>query len=71
VDMVNVTGGWHETRVPQITMGLPRGGFVYLAQRIKQAISIPVMACNRINDPLLADQLLRTARPTSSEWPAD
>ena len=59
VDMINVTGGWHETRVPQITMGLPRGGFVYLAQGIKQAVSIPVMACNRINDPLLADQILR------------
>jgi len=59
VDMINVTGGWHETRVPQITMGLPRGGFVYLAQGIKQVVSIPVMACNRINDPLLADQILR------------
>jgi len=59
VDMINVTGGWHETRVPQITMGLPRGGFAYLAQGIKQVVSIPVMACNRINDPLLADQILR------------
>ncbi len=59
VSMINVTGGWHETRIPQITMGLPRGGFVYLAQGIKQTVSIPVMACNRINDPLLADQILR------------
>ncbi len=59
VDMINVTGGWHETRVPQITMGLPRGAYAYLAQGIKQAVSIPVMACNRINDPRLADQILR------------
>jgi 2,4-dienoyl-CoA reductase (NADPH2) len=59
VDMINVTGGWHETRVPQITMGLPRGGFAYLAQGIKKAVRIPVMACNRINDPVLADQILR------------
>ncbi len=58
-DMINVTGGWHETRVPQITMGLPRGGFAYLAQGIKQAVAIPVMACNRINDPVLADRILR------------
>jgi 2,4-dienoyl-CoA reductase (NADPH2) len=58
-NMINVTGGWHETRVPQITMGLPRGGFVYLAQGIKQAVSIPVMACNRISDPVLADRILR------------
>jgi len=62
VDMINVTGGWHETRIPQITMGLPRGGFVYLAQGIKQAVSIPVMACNRINDPFLADQILRNGQ---------
>jgi len=58
-DMINVTGGWHETRIPQITMGLPRGGFAYLAQGIKQAVNIPVMACNRINDPILADRILR------------
>jgi len=59
VDMINVTGGWHETRVPQITMGLPRAGYVYLARGIKEAVSIPVMACNRINDPILGDQILR------------
>jgi 2,4-dienoyl-CoA reductase (NADPH2) len=58
-DMINVTGGWHETRVPQITMALPRGGFAYLAQGIKQAVRIPVMACNRINDPIVADRILR------------
>jgi len=58
-DMINVTGGWHETRIPQITMGLPRGGFAYLAQGIKQTVNIPVMACNRINDPILADRILR------------
>jgi 2,4-dienoyl-CoA reductase (NADPH2) len=58
-DMINVTGGWHETRIPQITMGLPRGGFAYLAQGIKQVVAIPVMACNRINDPVLADRILR------------
>jgi len=59
VDLINVTGGWHETRVPQLTMALPRGGYVYLAAGIKQAVSIPVMACNRINDPVLADRILR------------
>lgn len=59
VDLINVTGGWHETRVPQLTMALPRGGYVYLAAGIKQAVSIPVMACNRINDPQLADRILR------------
>lgn len=59
VDAINVTGGWHETRVPQITMAVPRGAFVYLAQGIKEVVGIPVIACNRINDPIFADQILR------------
>jgi len=58
VDAIDVTGGWHETSVPQITMAVPRGGFVYLAGGIHSKVKIPVIACNRINDPLLADQVL-------------
>jgi len=58
VDCLNVTGGWHESRVPQITGELPRGGFAYLARGIKEAVNIPVMASNRINDPLVAEEIL-------------
>jgi len=58
-DCINVTGGWHESRVPQITMDLPQAGFVYLARGIKENVSVPVVACNRINDPLIAEDLLR------------
>ena len=59
VDCINVTGGWHESRVPQITGELPRGGFAYLARGIKEAVNIPVMASNRINDPLVAEEILQ------------
>ena len=59
VNAINVTGGWHETKVPQITMGVPRGGFVYLAKAIKDVVHIPVIACNRINDPVLAEEILQ------------
>ncbi|MTI84692.1 MAG: FAD-dependent oxidoreductase [Firmicutes bacterium] len=59
VNALNVTGGWHETKVPQITMGVPRGAFVYLAKAIKDAVHIPVIACNRINDPVLAEEILQ------------
>ncbi|MDR1135418.1 MAG: FAD-dependent oxidoreductase [Clostridiales Family XIII bacterium] len=58
VDMFNVTGGWHESTIPQITGDLPRGGFAYLAAAIKDAVGIPVAVSNRINDPLLAEKLL-------------
>ncbi len=63
VDLISVTGGWHETRVPQIPMNVPRGAFVYLAQGIREAVeSVPVACCNRINDPALAEQILAEDR---------
>jgi 2,4-dienoyl-CoA reductase (NADPH2) len=57
-DCINVTGGWHESRVPQITMDLPKAGYAYLARGIKANVSVPVVACNRINDPLIAEEIL-------------
>jgi len=63
VDYINVTGGWHETKIPQITSQVPAGAYAYLAQNIKEAIinvkNIPIFAGNRINDPIIAEQILR------------
>ena len=58
-DAINVTGGWHETRVPQLSMGVPRGAYLYLARRIREEVSVPVMASNRISDPRQAEAALR------------
>lgn len=58
VNALNVTGGWHETQVPQLTMNVPPGTYAYLANGIRQAVSIPVIACNRINTPELAESIL-------------
>jgi len=62
VDAFSVTGGWHETAVPQITMDVPRGAFVHLASGVKAAVTRPVIASNRINDPDLAERILRDGR---------
>lgn len=63
VDLINVTGGWHEARVPQITMNVPRGAYVYLAEGIKEAVEdIPVACCNRINDPSIVRDVLEQGR---------
>jgi 2,4-dienoyl-CoA reductase (NADPH2) len=59
VDCLDVTGGWHETRVPQITMNVPRGAFAYLARGIKSTVRAPVIASNRINNPELAEKIIR------------
>lgn len=59
VDCFDVTGGWHETRIPQLTMHVPRKAYVYLAQGIRSAVSAPVIASNRINDPAFGEEILR------------
>ncbi len=46
---LSITGGWHETNIPQLTMDVPSGAFVYLARMVKRNVSIPVIACNRLN----------------------
>jgi len=59
VDLFNVTGGWHETRIPQLTMFVPRKAYIYLAKGIKSAVSVPVLASNRVNDPYIGEEILR------------
>lgn len=59
IDLIDITGGWHETRIPQLTMSVPQGAYVYLARCVKSEVSIPVLASNRINDPSIAEKVLR------------
>ena len=59
VDMFDITGGWHETRIAQLTMSVPRRAYTYLAQGVKQSVSVPVIASNRINDPIVGEKILR------------
>jgi 2,4-dienoyl-CoA reductase (NADPH2) len=60
VNAINVTGGWHETNVPQLTTNVPPGGFIYLARGIKEKVHVPVFASNRLGDPYLAERALRS-----------
>ena len=79
IDLVNVTAGWHQSFLPLVSMDVPRGTYVYLAEGIKQVVKLPVIACNRINNPFLAEQVLINnqadmigmGRPflTDPEWP--
>lgn len=59
IDAISVTGGWHESRVPQLAMNLPRGGLAWLARGIRNSVSIPVIASNRISDPYIAEELIK------------
>ena len=62
VSALHVVGGGHVTTVPVNPMNVPRGAFVYLAQAIKQVVNIPVIACQRINDPWLAEEIIREGK---------
>lgn len=57
-DILNTGIGWHEARVPTIAFSVPRAAFAFAVKRLKNAISIPVVASNRVNMPELAEQLL-------------
>ncbi len=59
VDAINVTGGWHESRVPQLPMHLPRSAFAFLALNIKKAVTVPIIASNRISDPQSAEKIIK------------
>lgn len=62
IEFLNVTGGWHETRIPQIPMMVPQAAYVYLGENIKKEVKVPVFMANRINDPLIAEEILRDGR---------
>lgn len=49
VDGIDVTGGWHESAVPQITYNVPRGAYLYMARAMKEKVSVPVIGCNRLD----------------------
>lgn len=62
IDLFNVTGGWHETKIPQLPGEVPRGQYSYLAAAVKKTVHVPVVVCNRIHTPELAEQMLALER---------
>lgn len=56
--IINTGIGWHEARVPTIVTSVPRAAFRWITARLKQELSIPVVATNRINTPDVAESIL-------------
>lgn len=61
-NIINTGIGWHEARVPTIVTSVPRGAFAFSTAKLKQAVSIPVCASNRINTPDLAEQIIASGQ---------
>ncbi|GAA4902386.1 NADPH-dependent 2,4-dienoyl-CoA reductase [Ferrimonas pelagia] len=58
VTIINTGIGWHEARVPTIATSVPRAVFAGITERLRQHVSVPVIATNRINTPEIAEQIL-------------
>ena len=58
VTIFNTGIGWHEARVPTIVTSVPRAAFRATGRQLKQAVSVPVVASNRINMPADAQDII-------------
>ena len=56
--ILNTGIGWHESRIPSIASMVPPGTFAHVSQYVKDNVSVPVVASNRINTPELAESIL-------------
>lgn len=60
VDFLHVTVGTYKTAVAAIgPMMVPLRPFVYLASEIKQSVNLPVFTVIRINDPVMANDIVK------------
>ncbi len=59
VTLFNSGIGWHEARIPTIATCVPRAGFAWVTQHLRQHVSVPVIATNRINHPQVAEEIVR------------
>ena len=64
IDCLHISAGSHYSKKPMsiAPMAYPRGCLTHLAQAVKQSAGVPVMAVGRINDPVLADSIIRDGK---------
>lgn len=62
VSLINTGIGWHETRIPTIASQVPRAAFSWVTERLKKEVNVPLIACNRINSPDVAEEILSSGQ---------
>lgn len=62
VSAINSDIGWHEAKVPTIATSVPRAAFVRFTERLREEVTIPLIASNRINTPEVAEEVLSRGR---------
>ncbi|WP_448213778.1 oxidoreductase [Colwellia sp. MEBiC06753] len=62
VTIINTGIGWHEARIPTIASGVPRAAFTGVTAKLRKEVSVPVITCNRINTPEVAEEILASGQ---------
>ncbi|MFE7431100.1 FAD-dependent oxidoreductase [Streptomyces sp. NPDC057545] len=60
--IINTGIGWHEARIPTIATSVPRGAYTWVTERLRGAVSVPLITSNRVNTPELAEEILASGR---------
>ena len=58
VSIFNSGIGWHEARIPTVATTVPPAAFTWATRKLREAVSVPVIASNRINTPEIAEAVL-------------
>ncbi|NEE51507.1 NADPH-dependent 2,4-dienoyl-CoA reductase, partial [Streptomyces sp. SID8455] len=60
--ILNTGIGWHEARIPTIATSVPRAAFTWVTEKVRGAVSVPLVTSNRINTPEVAEEVLASGR---------
>ncbi|MGW1465842.1 oxidoreductase [Streptomyces sp. NPDC002308] len=60
--IINTGIGWHEARIPTIATSVPRGAFTWVTEKVRGAVSVPLVTSNRVNTPEVAEEILASGR---------
>ncbi len=58
VTILNTGIGWHEARIPTIATQVPRAAFTWVTEKVKPHVNVPIVTCNRINNPADAEHII-------------
>jgi len=57
-DLLHCAGGFHESRVPQLTMNVPYAFTAVMVGTIKKTVTIPVAVSHRVHDPEVMERII-------------
>jgi len=58
IDYMSLTVGWHESKLPTITHEIPPGHWLYLAEGMREVLTIPIGMGHRLSKPEVAEKAI-------------